>query len=163
MKVAAFCLLALASPAFAAPPPPPPPQALNAVQAYIRAITAKDADAYIGLLSSAFSADDDEIGGQVDRSTWITAIKRELANPRLHIVVMQVFFGGQLSYDGNFAWRVMIVENANNFSFGNNRAPDCCAFYRTETLTLDGDKITRIDRSAPFDTVLSPTGMRTDQ
>jgi len=161
MKVVAALILALAVPAIAAPPPPPSEEGLTAVQAYIRATKEKDLKAYDGLLSDAFLGNDDDLSGSANRTKWLDGVAKEFGNPHLNVNIIKVFYGGHLAR-GKFSIQVMLVENANNFSFGGTRSPDCCAFYRTETLTLDGAKIVEIDRSPLFDVVLSTAGTRTD-
>lgn len=161
MKILAALTLGLAIPAIAAPPPPPSDEALTAVQTLIRATKEKDVKVYAGTLSERFIGNDDELGGSATKTEWLDKVSKEFGNARWNVNIIKVFYGTH-QVKGKFATRAMLVENANNFSFGGSGSPDCCAFYLTETLTLDGGKIVQIDRSALFETVLSPTGTRTD-
>lgn len=160
MKILAALTLSLAIPAIAAPPPPPSDEALTAVQTFIRATKEKDMRVYAGTLSERFVGND-ELAGPATKTEWLDKVSKEFGNARRNVNIIKVFYGTHQA-KGKFATRVMLMENANNFSFGGSRSPDCCAFYLTETLTLDGGKIVQIDRSALFETVLSPTGTRTD-
>lgn len=160
-----FPLLVLfaAVPLSAVPPPPPLPDTLEATQSYIRAVTSKDRNAYDGLLAEDFVGHDGQSEKPQDRATWLRQMSGAFASPGFHVMVLNVFQGGQV-VGGQYRQRAMVVQKVTNFATQPNGAPagDCCVFYLTETITFDGGRIERIDRSPLFENALSKSGERTD-
>jgi hypothetical protein len=145
--------LLLTVPAAAAPPPPPPTALLDTTQAYIRSLNAKDSASYGSLLAAGFAGYDIDGKGPLNRDRWMKKINDAFASKAFFATVRQVFSDGE---------RIMLIERINHIQLRDGVPGDCCVYHLAETLTLDGGKIVRIDRSPMFDTELSPTGERTD-
>lgn len=149
----------LAAPAHAIPPPPPSPDGLKVAQAFIRASIDKDLPLYSSLLSDQFMAADPEANKIVPKAEWLNSMAEAFQNKWLQIKILHVFYGDRIVGTG-LQYQIMIVERLANYP--DPPHSDCCTFYRTETLILDGDKVSRLIRSIPFDSELSDTGKRTD-
>lgn len=160
MALAAI-VLGFACPAAAVPPPPPFPDTLAATQAVIAAMTKKDFAGYDSVLANDFVGYKSENGQAIDRGAWLREMKIAFDNKAFGVTITHVFEGAA-TVDGKFRPQVMLVERVSNFGLRNGLPGDCCAYYLTETLTLDGGKIARIDRSTLFQNELSKTGERTD-
>tara|TARA_B100000378_G_scaffold272709_1_gene264623 strand:+ start:719 stop:1231 length:513 start_codon:yes stop_codon:yes gene_type:complete len=161
MKRLALAFLAMGSAAIAAPPPPPLPNVAPVAQRYLRALKDRDIKTYGGLLADDFVGADPEQPQLPDRSAWLDETSREFQHPRYSVTPERVFYGSH-DVNGRFTQQLVIVERVVNFSFGLVGSPDCCSWHRVETLTLEGEKIAKIERSALYDTELSQTGFRTD-
>lgn len=162
MRYLAVLTLFLAAPASAVPPPPPLPEAVDATQAIIRALTVKDFAAYEKLLSDGFVGYKNDGSEQRTREAWLREMAEAFSNPVFSVTIRHVFSGGR-SIDGVLRQQVMLVENVRNYPARGNGIPgDCCEYYLTETITFDGGKVMRIDRSPLYDTQLSNEGRRTD-
>ena len=159
--VAAIAALALAAPVGAAPPPPPLPATLDAVQGFVKALTENDYAAYESVLAQDFEAHKTERDEILDREAWLEEMKTAFENRHFSVKVMRVF-EGSAKIDGQYLKQVLLVERASNIAMRGDVPGDCCVYFLTETLTLDGDKIIRIDRSSLFTNELSPEGKRTD-
>ncbi|WP_314716984.1 nuclear transport factor 2 family protein [Sphingobium yanoikuyae] len=161
MRYLPFFALLIAAPASAVPPPPPPPAALNAAQTFIAALTSKDLAAYGDALADDFSGYESESQTPQDRAAWLGKMRDAFANDSFHVTIMKVF-QGSATVAGRHRQRIMVVERISNFPLRDGVPGDCCAWYLTETLTMDGGKVARIDRSTLYATELSATGKRTD-
>ncbi|WP_293976624.1 hypothetical protein [Sphingomonas sp.] len=153
--------ISFATPAMAVPLAPPRPDTLKAVQSFIRALVTKDAAAYGDMLAEDFAGYESMQSASENRETWLGKIRKAFANDGFHASIMQVFSTSDYS-SGRYRARVILVENASNFTLRDGITGDCCTYYLTETITFDGGKIVRIDRSDLFDNRLSTTGERTD-
>lgn len=153
--------LFLAHPACAVPPPPPASDTLHAVQAMIRALKEKDLAGYQALLAEDFVARKSEDGPIISREDWLDDMGQAFSNEVLSITILHVYEGSAI-VEGAFRPQVMLVEHVSNYALRDGIPGDCCGFYLTETLTLAGAKIKRIERSTLFDNELSQAGARTD-
>lgn len=163
IKAISLCMAALliAAPAIAVPPPPPMPGTLGAVQAMIAALKRKDLAAYEAVLTDDFVGHGAENDEPFNREAWLRKTKEAFENEALHISILHVFEGGA-TIEGKFRQQVMLVEHVSNFPLRDGIPGDCCTYYLTETLTLKGNKIGRIDRSTVYWNALSKAGERTD-
>jgi len=160
-RLPAFAAL-VAVPVAAVPPPPPAPGTLEATSATIHALTSKDLAAYEDLLAADFVGHTDDGEKTRTREAWLQEMREAFMNPAFNVTIMHVFQTGA-TIDGKFRQQIMLVENVDNYVLRSNGIPgDCCGFYLTETITFDGQKVMRIDRSRLYDNMLSATGARTD-
>lgn len=148
-------------PAVAVPPPPPFPATLAATQTVIAAMTGKDFKRYEGVFANDFVGHKSESDQIIDRAAWLREMKEAFDNKAFAVTITHVY-DGSATIDGKYRPQVMLVERVSNFGLRNGVPGDCCAYYLTETLTFDGGKIVRIDRSTLFHNELSNTGERTD-
>lgn len=161
--LALFAALPALAPAIAVPPPPPMPEVLEPTQAILHAMTAKDIRAYDAVLADSFVGyKNGDLSDPQTREAWLKEMTEAFANPAFGVRFMQVFQGSVL-VGGKLRQQVVLVEHVSNYALRSNGIPgDCCGFYVTETITIDGGKVVRIDRSPLYDNELSATGERTD-
>ncbi|WP_165912385.1 hypothetical protein [Novosphingobium sp. PhB165] len=157
----AAAILVFACPAAAVPPPPPLPDTINAVQAIIAAMTSKDFAGYDHVLADNFVGHKAEANEVLNRESWLHEIHEAFDNKVFSVTVVNVYEGATTT-DGKFRPQVMLIERVSNFGLHGGIPGDCCAYYLTETLTLENGKVIRIDRSPLFSSELSKTGERTD-
>jgi hypothetical protein len=143
----------------AAPPAPPAPETLAVVQSFIKASVDKNLSLYTSLLSDDFVGVDAEVDKAMTRQDWLAGIAGAFQNRWLRTKVLEVFYGYHIVGEG-LQYRVMIVERLDNYP--DPPHSDCCTFYRTEVLVLNGNRVSKIGRSIPFVDRLSNTGSRTD-
>jgi len=159
-KLPCAFLVLLAAPAVCVPPAPPSPDALNAVQGLIRSMNTKDYVAYSGKLADNFVGHAVGEREPQSREVWLRDTRAAFDKESFKVSVTKVYFGS--TTHGPFRQQVMLVEQITDFPLLGSLRSDCCSFFLTETLTLEGSKIVQIDRSPLFMTELSTTGERTD-
>jgi hypothetical protein len=154
---AGILLLLAAAPAMAAPPPPPSPAVLDVAKGFTSSMTQRDYARYADLLADGVTVVSN--GAQIakGKDAWLAEIRKAFSNPAFRPQILDVFEGYA---DGGE--QLTVVERIGFFVYGNARSPDCCAYYRVETLRLANGKIVRIDQGPSLSGRLSANGERID-
>lgn len=142
-----LALAALLAPCLAVPPPPPPPDASQTTQTFLRVIRDRDFPTYVQLMADDLVVHQSGNSIALDKEAWLRQIKQQFSNPYFRVQILRVFETSGMD-GGDFVTRVLIAEEVDNF--GGPIPGDCCALFRTETLTLRGKQVSRIDLSMEY-------------
>jgi len=129
-------------------PPPPPPGIAPIIRSFVQAIQAKNLTAYMGTLAEDVKVTE---GGKVlasNREEWGRIVNIEFSRPNYSKDPLKVLAGND-SYDNN-QYKVMVLERDSQIR--------CCAVFRTEVISFQNSKVSKIDFSPEFDSELQNDG-----
>lgn len=147
----------IAPPAQAVPPVGPSPATLAVAQAYIDAVKANDLPAFKRL----FAPEAILKGKTWDDSRWTgwEPVEKEFENPFRQTRFLVAYQTYAPRHAGQTVQRYLFLQEIRDCHRG---MVECFAVTRTDVVDIRGDKILRLERSAPFANAIRPPQLRLD-